>query len=356
LKVGNLSLDKRAILSPMAEVTDAPLRQICREYGAGLTFTQMVSAKGIIDNSFTSLKALAFRRDEKPIGVQLITNEPEYLEKAIKEIKSFQPDLIDLNCGCSVPQVCKYGLGAAILDDPVLLAELVRTMTDAAGDIPVSIKLRLGRDKNNITVLRNAKIAEENGTSLITIHARTRNQSYAEKPDWQWIKKVKEVVNIPVVGNGNLFYPEDCIRMINETGCDFVFVARGALGNPFIFNRLNSILESGVDPGVPDLDEVGQTVLKHFNLILKEYGEDQGIKKARKHLIWYFRFYKGIYNFIEKIYSIDEHYSVENFILEHIQKIKENYYPEEDLEKVNKSFNEHVLFWMSKGQIVETYN
>ena len=356
LNVGNLRLDKRAILSPMAEVTDAPLRQICREYGAGLTFTQMVSARGIIDNSFESLRALAFSRDEKPIGVQLITDEPEYLRKAIKEIKPYQPDLIDLNCGCSVPHVCKYGLGAAILDKPDLLAELVSTMKEAAGDIPVSIKLRLGRDKNNITVLRNAKIVEENGASLITIHARTRNQSYAEEPDWQWIKKVKDEVKIPVVGNGNLFSTEDCIKMINETGCDYIFIARGALGNPFIFKRINSVLEKGIDPGNPDFDELYRTVLYHFDLILKEYGEEQGIIKARKYLIWYFRFYKGIYNFIEKIYLISDRVGVEKYVQEHIQKIKENYYPDEDLDKIHKSFNNRVLFWMNKNQAIEAYN
>ena len=340
----------------MAEVTDSPFRKICREYGAGLTFTQMVSAKGIIDNSFHALKALAFNKSEKPIGVQLIANEPDYLKKAINEIKSFSPDLIDLNCGCSVPQVCKYGLGAAILDNPQLLTKLVKTMVIAAGDIPVSIKIRLGRDKNNITVIRNAKIIEENGASLIIIHARTRNQPYSEKPDWSWIKKVKEEIHIPVIGNGNLFYPEDCIRMINETGCDFIFISRGALGNPFIFKRFNSLIETGIEPNPPTIDEVGQAALKHLNYIFKDSGQEQGIKKARKHLIWYFKFYKGIYNFIEKIFTITDPALVEQFILDHIEKIKNGFYPEEDLEIVNRNFNERVLFWVNNNQQVETYN
>ena len=133
-------------------------------------------------------------------------------------------------------------------------------------------------------------------------------------------------------------------------------MARGVLGNPFIFKRFNSIFENGVDPGKPDLDEVSQTVFKHFDLILKEYGEEQGILKARKHLIWYFRFYKGIYHFIEKIYLINERSEVEKFILEHIQKIKEDYYPDEDLEKVKKSFNNRVLFWMNNNKAVRAYN
>lgn len=356
MKVGKLNLDKRAILSPMADVTDSPFRKICREYGAGLTFTQMISAKGIIENSFGSLKALAYNKSEKPIGIQLITNEPEYLKKAINEIKSFEPDLIDLNCGCSVSRVCKYGLGAAILDNPQLLAKLVRVMVDEAGDIPVSVKIRLGRDKNNISVLRNARIIEENGASLIIVHARTRNQSYAENPDWHWIKKVKEEIQIPVIGNGNLFYPEDCIRMINETGCDFIFISRGALGNPFIFKRFNSLLESGIDPGIPTPDEVGDTAIKHLNYILKDYGAEQGIKNARKHLIWYFRLFNGVYSFIDKIFSINDPVIVERFIKEHIEKIKNGFFPEEDFELINRNFNERVLFWIINNQQVETYN
>jgi tRNA-dihydrouridine synthase B len=356
LKVGILNLDKRAILSPMAEVTDSPFRKICRDYGAGLTFTQMVSAKGIIENSFDSLKALAYNKNEKPIGIQLLVSDPEYLKKAIDEIKSFEPDLIDLNCGCSVPQVCKYGLGAAILDNPQLLARLVKTMADTAGDIPVSVKIRLGRDKNNITVLRNAKIIEDNGASFITIHARTRNQSYSEPPDWGWIKKVKEEIKIPIVGNGNLFLPDECVKMIKETGCDNIFISRGALGNPFIFNRFNSLIDKNLDPGVPSIDEVATAAIKHLNYILKEYGEEQGIKNARKHLIWYFRTFNGIYNFIDKIFSINKPVLVHQFIIEHIEKIKNGLYPEEDLELVNRNFNERVLFWMFNNQQVETYN
>lgn len=340
----------------MVEVTDAPLRQICREYGAGLTFTQMISAKGIFENSFYSLKALAFNRSEKPIAIQLIANEPDYLKRAIKEVKSLQPDLIDLNCGCSVPQVCKFGLGAAILDDPILLAKLVKSMVESAGDIPVSIKIRLGRDKNNITVMRNAKIIEENGASLMNIHARTRNQSYLELPDWSWIKRVKEEVNIPVMGNGNLFEPEDCINLINETGCDFVFIARGALGNPFIFKRFNALLETGVDPGPPTVDEVGTVALRHLKLNIKDSGEELGIKKARKNLIWYFRFYNGITHLINTIFTIDNAASVEQFILDHIEKIRNNNYPEENFDKITKSFNERVLFWLNNNQPVETVN
>lgn len=342
------------MLAPMAEVSDAPFRQICKEYGAGLTFTQMISAKGIIENSFESLKSLAFSRSEKPIGVQLLANYPEYVEKAVKEVKQLKPDLIDLNCGCSVQKVCKHGLGASLLEQPVLLGKLVNTMVKAAGDIPVSIKIRLGKDKQNISVLRNAKIIEDNGASAIILHARTRAQSYEEPPDWSWIKRVKDAVKIPVVGNGNIFEPEDAIRMFEQTNCDFVFISRGALGNPFIFKRINSALNGETENKFPGLDEVGETAIKHLRLIIKDSGEINGVIKARKYLIWYFRFFNGIWSFIENIFTVDNSAQVELFILDHIEKIKNGFYPEEDLQKVTKSFNERVLFWINDKKPITT--
>ncbi|MGE5680024.1 MAG: tRNA dihydrouridine synthase DusB [Bacillota bacterium] len=346
MKIGNLDLGHRAILAPMADVTDAPFRQICRENGAGLTFTQMISAKGVIENSFDTLKVLAFNRKEKPIGIQLLGRDAEYLEKAILELKGLSPDLFDLNCGCSVMNVCKYGMGAAILDEPLLLGKLVRTMVKAAGNIPVSIKIRLGRNRQKINVLENARIIEDNGASFITVHGRTRSDSYQDEPLWDWIGKVKQTVSIPVVGNGSLFQADDCIKMIDRTGCDSVFIARGALGNPFIFNRLNSILDNGTDPGLQSVEDVKRTSLHHLDLLVKDSGEEQGVKKARKYFIWYFRFFNGVTALLDKIFSLDNAAMVEEFICSHVEKIKNGSYPEEDFEKINRNFNERVLFWI----------
>lgn len=353
MKIGNLDIGKRAILAPMAEVTDAPFRQICREHGAGLTFTQMVSAKGVVENAFATLKVLAFSQSEKPIGVQLLGSDPEFIGKAIHDILSFKPDLIDLNCGCSVPNVCRIGLGAAILDKPELLEKLVKSMVKAAGSIPVSVKIRAGRDRQHVTLLRNAKIIEDNGASMITVHGRFRSDSYKEEADWNWIRKVKEAVKIPVVGNGSLFEPEDCLKMLSETGCDSLFIARGALGNPFIFQRLNQMLQTGTDTGKPSIDEVARTALRHLSLLIKDSGPLQGVKKARKHLVWYFRYFNGIKSFIEKIYSLDEASLVEEYVNEHVDKIKKNVYPEEDLSSIELSFKDRVLFWMNEKQTQE---
>ncbi|MGE5351337.1 MAG: tRNA dihydrouridine synthase DusB [Acidobacteriota bacterium] len=353
MKIGNLDIGKKAILAPMAEVTDAPFRQICREYGAGLTFTQMVSAKGVVENAFATLKVLAFSQSEKPIGVQLLGSDPGYIEKAIHDLKSFKPDLIDLNCGCSVPNVCRIGLGASLLDKPDLLERLVKSMVKAAGNIPVSVKIRAGRDRQHVTLVQNARIIEENGASMITVHGRFRSDSYKDEADWKWIRKVKETVSIPVVGNGSLFEPDDCLRMMNETGCDSVFIARGALGNPFIFSRLNAAVATGNDPGKPSADEVAKAAQRHLSLLIKDSGPFQGVKKARKHLVWYFRSFNGINSFIEKIFSLDEASLVEEFISEHADKIKKNVYPEEDLSKIDLSFKDRVLFWMNEKQTQE---
>lgn len=350
MKIGKLDIGRRAILAPMAEVTDAPFRTICRLQGAGLTFTQMVSAKGLLENSFESLRYLAFARDEKPIGVQLLGGDMEYLGKAAAEVSRLKPDLIDLNCGCSVAQVCKYNMGAALLDDPVQLGKIIARMVRSAGEVPVSVKIRIGRSRQKINVLENARQIEQNGASAIIIHARARSDAYSDSPDWNWIRKVKENVSIPVIGNGSLLEPQDCLDMISQTGCDSLFIARGALGNPFIFNRLNSLLERGADPGHPSADEVLKVCLQHLNLIIRDNGELQGVKKARKHLIWYYRFFDGITPFIEKLFSLDSRSSLEEFLAEHTDKIMRGQYPEEDPETIKKKFNERVLFWMNNQQ------
>jgi tRNA-dihydrouridine synthase B len=356
MKIGKLDIGRKAIFAPMAEVTDTPFRQICRENGAGLTFTQMVSAKGVVENSFITLKALVFHQSEKPIGIQFLGSDPVYLERAVNEVKSFKPDLVDLNCGCSVAQVCKYGLGASLLDDSKLLENLVKKMVKAAGDIPVSVKIRLGRNRKKINVIQNAKIIEDNGASFITVHGRTREDSYSDSADWEWIKKVKESVSIPVVGNGSLFSPSDCKRMIDETGCDSVLIARGAIGNPFIFSRFNTLMETGYDPGEPDIEKVAETAIKHLHLQVKDSGEILGVKKIRKNLIWYFRFYQGISYFINKIFTLEKVEEIEEFISEHAKKIKSNNFPEEDLNKIDKSFKDRVLFWIIDNNYQEAVN
>jgi len=348
LKLGNLDLGNRLIVAPMADVSDAPFRKIAKKYGAGLTFTPMVSAKGIIDNEFHALRILAFARDEKPIGVQLLGNNPEYLAGAVHELQRYKPDVIDINCGCPVEKVTKHNLGAQLLDDPILMGKLIEAMVNASSDIPISVKLRLGKSDGKINILETARVAEESGAAVIIVHARTRNTKYKDDSNWDWLRKVKEQVKIPVVGNGSLFTPKDIKEMIEKTKVDSVMVARGALGNPFIFNRYRELIENGSDSGEPSIEEIGKVAIEHSRLIAREYPEAVAAIKARKNIIWYFKHLDGINKFASTIMRSKSIKGEIKMIHEHVEKLKQKFYPMDDRELINQKFKERVLFWLNE--------
>lgn len=344
--IGQVDLSKRLLLAPMADVTDQSFRHIAREFGAGLTFTQMVSAKGVIDDEFNTLRYLAFNRKEKPIGVQILGNDPEIIGASVREIIKYKPDVVDLNCGCPVDKVTKYKMGACLMDSPKLLGQIITQMKKSADDVPVSAKFRLGEDEKNITVIESAKAAEDNGASFITVHTRTRKDKYDQRAKWDWLAKVKESVNIPVVGNGSIFTAADAIRMKEQTGIDSVMVARGALGNPFIFSRYNSIVDKNFDPGLPDVDTVREITIKHCKSLVIEYGEIRGLQFIKKNIIWYYKNYNGINKLIEnlmKARAVDE---IMELIEKHTNNIKNENYPQEDLEVIKQKFKMKVLFWL----------
>lgn len=351
MKIGNLDIGKKLFLAPMAEVTDSSFRKVVKEHGAGVTFTQMVSAQGVITNNFETLRLLSFSRDEKPIGVQVLGNQPEILGEAVKEIIKLKPDLIDINCGCPVDKVVSNNMGSALLEDSKAIGKIVRRMVDSSGGVPISVKLRLGKDKNNINILETARTAEENGASLLFVHARTRADKYETEPNWEWLKKVKEKVSIPVIGNGSIFTPQDAKEMIDLTGCDSVMVARGAIGNPFIFDRFNKLISEGVDPGQPSVETVCEVLLKQILLLEKEIGEPVCIDKAKKHSIWYFRFYPGIDQFLEKVFSLSDLSSIRNLIEDHTQNILKGNFTDTQLSDINIKFKKRVLFWLTEDNI-----
>ncbi|MFH1198265.1 MAG: tRNA dihydrouridine synthase DusB [bacterium] len=353
MKIGKIDIGNRLLLAPMAEVSDAPFRMIAKKFSAGLTFTQMVSAEGVLKNIFGTLRLLAFSRSEKPIGVQFLGRDPEIIGLAVKEISAMKPDLIDLNCGCPVSKVVQKKMGASILEDPVLLGKIVRRMVDSSGGIPVSVKMRLGKDKRKVNIVENARVAEDNGASFIIVHARTRVGKYIEEPDWSYIKKVKEIVNIPVIGNGSVFTALDAKRMIEETGCDSVLVARGSLGNPFIFSRYLKIADEGIDPGEPSIDEIGQTAIEHLNLCVRDSGDTAGIIRAKKNIIWYFMYVNGINFLLSKIFSLERSIDIENLIHEHVENLKKKIYPESDKNEIHRKFKEKTLFWLGDEKEVE---
>lgn len=356
MKVGKIDLGDKLFVAPMADVSDHPFRMIAKEFGAGLTFTQMVSAKGVIENDFGTLRRLVFSKNEQPIGVQILGNNPAVLKNAVKELTKLSPDLIDLNCGCPVSKVTKHDMGASLLDDPKLIGQLVKNMVAGSNGTPISIKIRLGKDKKNINALDTARAAEDNGASLIIVHARTRADRYCESPDWEWLSKIKDSISIPVVGNGSVFEPEDAIKIKKETGCDSVMVARGALGNPFLFERFNSIIVNGTDPGEPEIGKVRDTAIKHIKLLVRDFGDLNALDRVKKNVAWYFRKYNGVGALLDNIFSFNNSNAVIEFVNEHADKILNNYYPKEDLSSVHQRFEKKVLFWLEEVKEDDLYN
>jgi tRNA-dihydrouridine synthase B len=243
-----------------------------------------------------------------------------------------------------VDKVCKYGFGASLLDQPKLLGDLVKSMVTNSGDIPVSVKVRLG--KSRINILENAKIIEDNGASVMTIHARKRLDKYDTEPDYEWIHKVKQNTNLQVWGNGSVFEAEDALELRKRTGCDNVMVARGALGNPFLFRKYNSLFEDSTDPGEPEITEVRDLTLKHIKLLSKEYNEIVAVDRAKKNVIWYFRRFKGIEVLLDKIFSIKTLPELEEFVQEHSEKIIQNKFKIDNRMEIERQFKKKVSFWL----------
>ena len=348
MKIGNLEVTNNAFLAPMAEITDYAFRTIARNNNVGLTFTQMVSAEGVVKNNFNTLRMLTFSRNEKPIGVQLLGNDPAIIGRAVRDLVKFKPNVIDLNCGCPVAKVYGKKMGAHILSQPDNLGEIVSEMVKNSEGIPISIKIRLG-PKDRVNVLDNAKIIEDNGASLITVHARKKIDRYDVEADWEWISKVKESVNIPVCGNGSIFTAEDAVKMMNDTKCDAVLVGRGALGNPFLFKQIQ-LLQEGKN-FTPTITDIKDVALEHLRLLESEQSTNISLDRAKKNIIWYFKYQNGIQNLIDSLYSATEFGEVREIINSHSKRLLENYYPEEDIKSITKKFKNRVLFWFVKEEV-----
>ena len=286
LRIGNVELENNLILAPMAGVTDQPFRLLCKEMGCGLLCTEMVSAKAILYGNRNTRELLEVRDEERPIAVQLFGSDPEIVSAMAHRIEDGPYDIVDINMGCPVPKVVNNGEGSALMKDPKLVEKLLTALVRRV-EKPVTVKIRKGFDETHVNAVEIAKIAESCGVSAVAVHGRTREQYYSGEADWDIIRRVKEAVKIPVIGNGDVWGPKEARRMLDTTGCDGVMIARGAQGNPWIFKQISHYLDTGELLQKPDAREVGAMILRHARLQIQLKGELIGMKEMRKHIAWY---------------------------------------------------------------------
>ena len=313
LVIGDITIEHPLALAPMAGVTDLPYRLLCKEQGAGMMCTEMVSAKGLYYGNRKSEPLMATDSKEIPVAIQIFGSDPEIMGQMAAKVNDGRFQMIDINMGCPVPKIVNNGDGSALMKNPKLAGKVIKAVVDAV-DIPVTVKIRKGFNDELINAPEMAQVAQENGAAAIAVHGRTREQYYSGEADWDIIRQVKEAVHIPVIGNGDVTSAEKAAEMRKITGCDGVMIGRGVQGNPWIFRELAEYDRTGTIPPRPTQEEIRNMMLRHARMQLEFKGEYLGIREMRKHVAWYVKGMKGAAKFRAQINQVESYEELEQLL------------------------------------------
>lgn len=318
MKIGNLTIDGKLFLAPLAGISNRPFRQLARRFGASFCYTEMISSDAVVRGQEKTIRMIDAEPDEHPYGVQLFGSTAEYVAGSIKQIMEYKPDLIDINFGCPVRKVVRKNGGAALLKNLPLAEEIMRAAVENS-PIPVTIKIRTGWETGHDIYLELGKIAEKCGIAAVTLHARSRTQNYGDKADWSKIRLLKEELSIPVIGNGDIFGPEDAARMLEETACDAIMIGRAAMKNLYVFRLIKSYLDENKLLPENNVAERIELALEHARLMVQQFGEKSGSLKMRKHLSWYSKGFRAGADLRRQLKNVNSYADINKLLTDYLK-------------------------------------